>query len=172
MSGFLDACRALTAAGVRFVVIGVWGVNYYARSAGAAFATRDRDLFLPPDAGNLLLAWEACRSVQFTLWAGDEPLDTPQDLELAQAVVATRSLTTAFDDAGTEVDLTLTMSGFSFAEVQAEKKDFDVEGVIVPVARLSHIVQSKANAGRPKDHLFLASHRELLDRLLLPDRNH
>lgn len=46
--------------GVRFVVIGVWGANYYATSAATLFTTQDRDLFLPPDPDNLLAAWRAC----------------------------------------------------------------------------------------------------------------
>ena len=39
-------------------------------------------------------------------------------------------------------------------------------GVEVPVARLIHIVTSKHAAGRDKDKLFLATHREALEQLL------
>ena len=165
MNTFVDACRALTRDGVRFVVIGVWGANYYARSAGATLTTLDLDAFLPLDAHNLVLAWKACESVGCTLWAGDEPLGPPT-LELASAVVAHRALTSAVDDAGAEIDLTLTMTGFSFAEVDAARVAFVVDDVSVPVARLAHIVKSKMLAGRTKDQLFLTSHRALLDRLL------
>jgi hypothetical protein len=63
MTTFVDACRALIRDGVRFVVIGVWGANYYARSVGTTLATRDLDAFLPLDAHNLVLAWKACKSV-------------------------------------------------------------------------------------------------------------
>jgi len=165
MNAFADACRALVRDGVRFVVIGVWGANYYARTAGATLVTLDLDAFLPLDANNLVLAWKACESVGCTLWAGDEPLGPPT-LELAGAVVAHRALTTAVGDTGAEIDLTLTMTGFSFAEVDAAKVSFVVDGVNVPVARLTHILRSKMLAGRAKDQLFLTSHRELLDRLL------
>ena len=41
---------------MRFVVMGVSGANYYARSGGTLFKTRDPDLFLPPDPENLLCA--------------------------------------------------------------------------------------------------------------------
>jgi len=41
-----------------------------------------------------------------------------------------------------------------------------LEGVEVLVARLSHVVRSKAAAGRPKDLLFLATHEEALRDLL------
>jgi len=169
MNTYVDVCRALARDRVRFVVIGVWGANYYARSAGATLATRDLDLFLPPDAPNLMSAWKACQSVGCTMWSGDEPLDTPHDLDVAEAVVANRAVTTAVDHAGAEIDLTLTMSGFSFAQVEAERVPFLVNDVSVPVAALAQIVQSKVLAGRPKDQLFLTLHRELLDRLLRRD---
>jgi hypothetical protein len=41
-----------------------------------------------------------------------------------------------------------------------------VEGVRVPTARLLHIVESKQAAGRPKDLLFLTTHRDALEQLL------
>ena len=47
---------------VRYVVIGVWGANYYSPGGAATFRTRDRDLFLPPDPSNLAQAWQACEA--------------------------------------------------------------------------------------------------------------
>ena len=41
-----------------------------------------------------------------------------------------------------------------------------LDGVEVPVARLSHVVRSKAAVGRPKDLLLLATHEEALRDLL------
>ena len=70
---------------------------------------------------------------------------------------------------GTDVDLSLVMSGFDFETVWPAHRKFDVEGVAIPVARLSHIVESKAKAGREKDRLFLATHREVLGHLLSDD---
>jgi len=49
--------------------------------------------------------------------------------------------------------------------VWAERRTFLVDGVEVPVARLTHIVQSKALADRPKDRLFLATYAEELRRM-------
>jgi hypothetical protein len=50
------------------------------------------------------------------------------------------------------------MKGFDFETVWAERRQFMIEGVAVPTARL-HIVESKQAAGRPKVQLFLATHR-------------
>jgi hypothetical protein len=163
---FLSLVRALLDRQVRFVVIGVWGANYYAPSAAAFFETYDRDLFLPLDAPNLLSAWEAAQTAGLSLWAGNEPLDEPRDLELAQAVTARRALIHATDGGGLDVDVTLVMAGFDFEAVWRERRTFVSEGVPVPVARLMHIVKSKETADRDKDRLFLATHAEALRQLL------
>ncbi|HEX6884469.1 MAG TPA: hypothetical protein VF530_13925 [Planctomycetota bacterium] len=161
-----DLLRSLGGLGVRFVTIGVWGVNLYARDVSFAFVTQDLDLFLPRDPENLLLAWKACEEVGLELRAGTEPLDEPHDLFVAQAVVQRTALTRATDGRGFLVDLTLVMAGFEFDEVWAERRVFQVHGLDVPVARLTHIARSKAEAGRPKDRLFLATHKEMLADLI------
>ena len=169
MDSFTSLAGALSANEVRYLVIGVWGANYYASSGTAMFITLDRDLFLPADADNLLEAWRVCETSGFRLFAGTESLDVPRDTVLARAVVERRALTRASDGAGTDVDLALVMSGFDFETVWPARRVFEVEGVAIPVARLSHIVESKARAGRQKDRLFLATHREALEQLLSND---
>jgi hypothetical protein len=42
-----------------------------------------------------------------------------------------------------------------------------IDGTKIPVARLLHIVTSKHAAGRDKDRLFLATHRDALEQLLM-----
>ena len=114
MDRFTSLAGALSAQRVRYLVIGVWGANYYAPSGSAMFTTLDRDLFLPADPGNLLAAWRVCRDNGFDLFARTEPLDEPQDSQLARTVVERRALTRASDGMGTDVDLSLVMSGFDF----------------------------------------------------------
>jgi hypothetical protein len=148
------------------VLIGVAAANYYAHGGGTVFTTRDLDLFLPLEAGNLLDCWRACDQLGLDLWSGEEPLDSPHDTRLAELVVARRSTTRATDDRGLQLDLTLTMAGFDFESVWKERRTFVVDDVQVPVARLLHIVESKHAAGREKDRLFLATHRDALQDLL------
>lgn len=147
---------------MRYVGIGVWGANHYAEGIAELFATRDKDLFLPPDPENLLQAWETCEDAGLELYAGSEPLDRPRDLVLARAVVERQALTRASDGIGLHVDLTLVMAGFDFETVWQERRTFVVDGVEVTVARLTHIVASKSAAGRLKDLLFLETHRTML----------
>jgi hypothetical protein len=158
--------RALHARAVRFVVIGVGGANYYAPSGQAAFTTQDHDLFLPADPDNLAQAWAACGDAGLELWLTDEALDVPRDRWLAERVVERRALTRATGPDNFLLALTLVMKGYEFETVWNERRDFIVEGVAIPVARLLHIVTSKHATGRDKDRLFLATHRDALEQLL------
>ncbi len=162
---FVHLLRELRARDVRFVLIGVAGANYFAPGGGAVFVTQDRDLFLPLDPENLMRAWDACEAIGLSLWSGDEPLDRPHDRVIVDAVIARRVLTRAIKD-DLQVDLTLVMAGFDFDRVWNERREFVVDSVAIPVARLAHIIESKAAAGREKDRLFLATHAEALRQLL------
>jgi hypothetical protein len=166
MSSFVPLARALAERGVRYVLIGVAGANLHAHGAGIVFNTLDRDLFLPLDPDNLLAAWRACDDSGLALNTPNGPLDEPRDRLLAQRVVDHRALTRARDGDDLLVDLTLVMGAFGFEEVWAERVTFTLSGTPVPVARLKHIVESKAAAGRPKDHLFIATHLDALQQLL------
>ena len=157
--------RALQGLAVRFAVIGVGGANYYALGGSSGFITDDRDLFLPLDPDNLVQAWAGCGAAGLDLWIGREPLDMPRDRWLAERVVERRAVTRA-TGIGLNVDLTLVMAGFEFEAVWSVRRTFKVDDVDIPVARLLHIVTSKHAAGRDKDRLFLATHREALQELL------
>jgi hypothetical protein len=73
---FATLIKNLQSRNVRYVVIGVWGANYYSPGGAATFRTRDRDLFLPPDPSNLAHAWQAC-----------EESDVPRDLDVNLTLV-------------------------------------------------------------------------------------
>lgn len=155
----------LNRAAVRYVVIGLAGANYWARSGHTVFTTQDFDLLLPLDPANALRAWQAAELVGLELRVGAEPLDRPRDLFLAEGIVERRALVRATDGHGLDVDFTLVMAGFEFEPVFARRRTFVVEGVPTPVASLRDIVASKAAAGREKDLLFLAAHAEALREL-------
>ncbi len=151
---------------VRYVLIGVSAANMYGPHGQAVFITKDFDLFLPPEPENLVRSWEACERAGLELWIADEPLDRPRDRWLAERLVERRALTRVTGPGEFLADLTLVMAGFDFEAVWAQRREFLVEGVPVPTARLLHIVESKQAAGRPKDLLFLATHQDALEQLL------
>ena len=159
-------CAALGVRSVRYLLIGVSGANLYAPAAGAVFVTQDYDLFLPLDPLNLERAWAVCEEQRLELWSGDEPLDRPRDGWLAEQVVARRALTRVTGQGDLQVDLTLVMKGFDFETVWNDRRVFLIGGVEIPTARLLHIIESKHAAGRDKDKLFLATHRDALEQLL------
>ena len=169
MDPFASLLKALHQDAVRFMVIGVWGANYYARSGATLFTKCDRELFLPIDPESLLRAWQVCDATGLSLWTGNEPLDLPRALTLARAVVERRAMTTATGDEGLQIDLTLVMGEFEVEVVWERRRTFVVDDVEIPVARLADIVTSKANAGREKDRLFLATHAEALRELVRQD---
>lgn len=166
MTPFSVLAAALGAAGVRFVLIGVAGANHWARSGSTIFTTQDYDVLLPLDPDAVLAAWSAARSVGLDLWSGGEPLGEPRDRWLAEQIVTRRALVRASDGRGLDVDFSLVMGEFDFESVWAARRVFVVDAADVPVARLRHIIESKAQAGRDKDRLFLATHAEALRDLL------
>ncbi|HXV61475.1 MAG TPA: hypothetical protein VEK15_12320 [Vicinamibacteria bacterium] len=165
MDTFVRLVSSLQEPHSRFVVIGAWGANYYAASGTTLFTTLDRHLFVPNDAANLVSIWSLCESTGLDLRAGDEPLDFPRDDLLAKRMIELGAVSRASDGRGLEIDLTPVMAGFDFEEVWEERRVFFVEGVEVPVARLSHIIASKMKVGRPKDILFLETHAQALKEL-------
>ena len=148
------------------MVIGVAGANYHALPRQTLFATQDRDLFLPLEPRNELAALETCRALGLELSAGDEAVEEPLDVLLAERIVTNRATVRAHSAGGLDVDLNLLMAGFEFDQVWRDRTHFAVEGVTIPVASLEHIVESKRTAGRSKDLLFLREHRDVLEQIL------
>ena len=166
MDPYRELLGHLSESAVRFLVVGVTGVNYYALPGQTLFATEDLDLFLPLDPANLLGTWKVCEDLGFTLTSSGEPLERPLDLLLAERVVERGAAISGSRTSGERVDLTLVMAGTRFEEVWERKRIFVVDGIDVPVAPLGAIVESKRRAGRKKDLLFLVSHEEILEELL------
>jgi hypothetical protein len=146
--------------------MGIAGLNLYAKRDSQMFVTQDFDLFLPPEADNLVRAWACCDAEGLELWLHDEQLGRPRDRWLAERIVERRIVTSGIGPDDLQADLSLVMQGFTFDLVWNERRVFKIEGVEVPTARLLHIVQSKEAAGRDKDRLFLATHRDALEQLL------
>jgi hypothetical protein len=138
----------------------------YAPGGGATFVTEDYDFFLPSDSDNLVRAWAACEEAGLDLWLANEPLDRPRNLWLAERMVERHAVTRVTGPDNLQVDLTLVMKGFDFETAWRERRSFVVDGAAVSVARLTHIIQSKHAAGRDKDRLFLATHKDALEQLL------
>ena len=78
-SGFAQALAALAGAEVDSVIVGVGGINFYARDGAEAFATLDVDILLPPEPAQLRRALNALAARGFSFQAEGEPFLNGED---------------------------------------------------------------------------------------------
>ncbi len=117
VSGFARALSALGDAGVAFVIVGVGGINFYARTPADAFATLDVDALLEPAVENLDRALSVLAGLGYSFEAGDEPfVDLKDALVLGRIIENGASLSAVHPEAG-ELDLLTSISGFSYADL-------------------------------------------------------
>ena len=145
--------------GVRYVVIGMAGINYYAQGPAQAFATMDYDIFVEPTLGNVEEAAQCLERLGFTV-ATAEQLLTPEGI---RAVVRERRTIVATTPDGLMIELLLRVSGYAFADLARDAAIFTVRGVPVKVGRLTKLTRSKKLAGRPKDRQFLRRYQAQLE---------
>ncbi len=145
--------------GVRYVVIGLSGINYYAGSAAETFVTMDYDIFVQPTLKNVTEAVRRLRRLGFSVGTSAGLLRAGQ---LAEAVRRRRTLIATTVD-GIAIELLLEVSGYSFAELAKDAATFKAQGVPITVGRLAKLLRSKHLAGRPKDRQFLQRYRSLLE---------
>lgn len=154
-SGFLRALAALGEAGVGYVVVGVGGINFYARTPAEAFATLDLDALLEPTVENLRSALRVLSALGYEFEAGGEPFLDREDASALQTVIRNGATLSALHPEAGQVDLALGVAGFSYAELDSDAVEFRVEDVGVRVGTLEKLLRSKQASGRPKDIAFL-----------------
>ena len=156
---YLAVIRAFTRVNVRYVVVGMAGINYYATRPGDTFATVDYDLLLDPTLGNVDKALGQLKRLGFSIGSAQGVL-TPTALK---AVVRERRTLVATTPEGIMVELLLAVPGFTFGELAQDAATVTVRGTPVRVGRLTKLLQSKRAANRPKDRDFLKRYRALLE---------
>lgn len=156
---YLAVIRAFGRVGVRYVVVGMAGINYYARKPAEAFATMDYDLLLEPTLGNVEKALGRMKRLGFSVGAAEGAL-RPGGL---RGVVRGRRTLVATTPDGVMVELLLAVSGFTFAELAGDAATVTVRGTPITVGRLTKLLQSKRAANRPKDREFLRRYQALLE---------
>jgi hypothetical protein len=149
------ALSALREAGVDLVVVGVGGINFYARTPGQVFATLDLDTLLPPAVANLSAAIRVLSGFGYTFETRGEPFVDLEDEEVLARVIANGVCLTAIHPTEGQIDLMTSMAGFSYEELERDATTFRVAGVLVRVGRLEKLLRSKQRSGRPKDLEFL-----------------
>ncbi|MBI4341332.1 MAG: hypothetical protein HY598_03525 [Candidatus Omnitrophica bacterium] len=151
--------RRLNQYGVRYVVVGMAGINYYAEAPHQAFATMDYDILLEPTLANVEQTLRCLKRLRFAVGTAAGPLQT----NAVKAIVRQRRTLVATTPDGLMVELLLEVSGYTFSELARDAKTFTVRGVPVKVGQLTKLLMSKKVAGRPKDRQFLRRYQALLD---------
>jgi predicted nucleotidyltransferase len=154
-SGFARALSALREAGIDFVVVGVGGITFYARTPGEVFATVDLDTLLAPAAANLSAALRVLSERGYHFESGDEPFLDQNDEAVLARVIANGACLTALHPEEGQIDLRTSIAGFRYADLVSDATSFEVAGTMVRVGRLEKLLRSKERSGRPKDREFL-----------------
>ncbi len=155
VSGFTRALAALGTGGVRFVVVGVGGINFYARTPAHAFATLDLDALLAPSVEDLRRALRVLSDLGYGFEAAGEPfLDLDDELVLRRIIENGANVSAIHGEAG-QIDLMTSISGFDYAALSEDAATFDVSGTEIRVGRLEKLLKSKETSGRAKDKAFL-----------------
>lgn len=154
-SGLAEALAALTKAGVALVIVGVGGINFYARTPAQAYATLDLDALLEPTTKNLREALRVLSELGYAFESGSEPFVDFEDESVLAGVVRNGASLSALHGDAVQVDLLLSVSGFSYSQLAADAVPFRIAGSRVWVGALEKLLRSKQASGRPKDLEFL-----------------
>lgn len=145
--------------GIRYVVVGMSGINYFAKSPRETFGTMDYDVFLEPTLKNVKQAVQILKKLDFDVGTADQTLE---EKDLLPAIRNRRTLVATTPD-GLMIELLLEVSGFPFSELARDAVTFTAEGIPIRVGRLEKLLQSKRLAGRPKDLKFLDRYKSLTE---------
>lgn len=132
---FRDLLTCLNSAGVRYLVIGGYAVNYH----GYHRNTKDIDIWIALEPGNARRVSTALQSFGFA--AANVPYSRFLDVKAVHA----------FGREPFRVDLLLRPSGIDFESCYARRIEATLEGVRVPLISLEDLRQNKRASGRTKD---------------------
>ena len=159
---YLDILKAMNLRRISYIVIGMSGINYYAENASQTMMTGDFDIFLKPDIKNVTKALQLLQEQEFSASTSKAAI-RDLDRETVQSILddgLNIACTTLY---GHSIDLCLSVSGFTYDEMNENVKKVKVAGSSIRVGRLRDLLRSKEIADRPKDRMFLKRYRLLLE---------
>lgn len=164
MDPYVEVCRRLEDESVQYLIVGVFGINFYSQQAGQIITTADCDVLLPAEFATLEKALATLWHMGFTLEAGGEPL--PElDPSTLKGILRARAVVCA-ERPDARIDVCTQIAGATFQTLWRSHREFVVEETPIRVGPLQGLVKSKRRADRPKDRLFLEQHKEIIDSLL------
>jgi len=148
---YAEVIDAFNRNGVKYVVVGMSGINYYASNARETFSTMDFDIFIKPTISNVKKALAVLRKLDYSIAVKESEL---KDAAIKK-IVGNKTTISATDPYGVMFELLLAVSGYRFDQMVDGAVVFIVDNVPVKVAKLRKLLHSKKIAARPKDKLFL-----------------
>lgn len=162
---YAEILRVLTKKRVRYVVIGVFGINFYVTDPGEIFSTQDCDLLVKPEPDNLVRVLKLLESKGFQLETNGEPL-IGVDRWLAQKIIEHRAMVIARKDRMLRIDIVIEGGKIPYEKWNRHKKVFTIAGSKVSVGSLPMLIRAKENSNREKDRAFLKLYKIQLKEIL------
>ncbi len=141
------------------MIVGVGGINFYARTPSEAFSTLDLDALLAPSAANLARALRVLTQLGYAFEAGGEPFIDLDDEIILRRVIENGASISAIHPEDGEIDLLTSITAFDYASLSTDAAEFEVAGSSVQVGQLEKLLRSKEASGRPKDLEFIRAFR-------------
>ncbi len=155
-----EILRVLEDEAVDFIVIG----GIAAVLHGSTLPTQDVDILPLRDAGNHERLARALTRLGARIRTSGEPVETTIDGAFLQAMPTMLNLVTSYGDLDVAFDPAGPKSGFD--EWNANSLAVDLgDNLVVRVAALADVIQSKAAANRPKDERALPYLESLQDQI-------
>ena len=164
MDPYVEVCARFDEQSIRHVLVGVFGINFYAQQVGEIITTADCEILIPAELPILRKSLQVLAEMKFELEAGGEPLPA-LDPVILKGILRARAVVRA-DRTDARVDLCTRIAGVRFSELWSNRREFVVEGVTIHVGRLQQLIKSKRKTNRPKDRLFLEQHKETIQAML------
>ncbi len=150
--------RVLADQGVEYVIIGGLAATLH----GSPLRTGDADICPSRDAQNLTRLAAALRAMDARIRSADVADGLPfacdaaffRTIELVNLVTRFGDLDVAFIPSGTQ----------GYTDLRPNSVEYDLAGLVVPVAALADVIRSKESANRARDHAALPTLRALLAR--------
>lgn len=158
---YLTAIKEFDRAKVEYLVIGVSGINYYAKDNRQVIMTADYDIFLKPETGNVRESLRVMQSLEYTILIGDRIRKNFSDKTI-RGIIKERNTIVCENPEHNLIELCLEVSGYLFEKLSQNAHFFKVGKDKIRVADLKDLLRMKMIANREKDRIFLQKYAAIL----------
>jgi len=142
-SDYKELLKTLKKRGVKYLVVGAYAVTHYTEPR----YTKDLDIWVEPEAGNVIRLYEALKEF-------GAPLKniTPKDF-------TNKNLVYQIGVEPIRVDILMGLSGIEFSEAWEHRELADFEGIKTNIIGINELIRSKKQTKRPLDSVDIENLR-------------